>query len=125
MCTISMIADDWYRRRRATDHWPAFPPLQPFVPYEPPKPEEIAKLLDGLNQAKAPTREEFDALKAELESLKKLLVAAKQYDTETGQPDCEDADKIALFKKLAKMVGVDLESVFKPVGELESTVTPE
>lgn len=58
------------------------------------------------------TRAEFDALKAELESLKQLLVAAKKYDAETGQPDCENADKIALFKKLAELLGVDFAEVF-------------
>lgn len=56
MCTVSMVAQDWTQRT-----WPQFQPLitQPEI-----------------------TRVEFDALKAELEAIKKLLIAAKQYDKE-------------------------------------------
>jgi hypothetical protein len=58
------------------------------------------------------SRTEFDKLKAELEAVKKLLAAAKIYDEETNQPDCEDPDKVAIFKALAKLVGVDLNDIF-------------
>lgn len=85
MCTVSMVAQDWTRRN------PQFVPLitQPEI-----------------------SRVEFDLLKAELESIKKLLSAAKIYDTETGQKDCEEADKIALFRQLGKLLGVDMAEVF-------------
>ena len=58
------------------------------------------------------SRQEFEALKLELESLKKLLLAAKEYDAETGQPDCETDEKTELFRRLAQLVGVDLSQVF-------------
>ena len=91
MCNVSMIAKDWTERM-----WQQYPQIFPF------------------NQGLQPpvSREEFNTLKAELESIKKLLVAAKQYDTETNQPDCEDAEKIALFRQLAKALGVDINDVF-------------
>lgn len=57
-------------------------------------------------------REEFDALKAEVEEMKELLIAAKKIDEVTGQPDCEMEEKIELLKKVAEAVGVDLEEVF-------------
>lgn len=59
-----------------------------------------------------PTREEFEALKKEVEELKKLLLAAKEYDEKTGEPDCEIDEKVEVIKKIAKLVGVDMESVF-------------
>lgn len=86
MCTVSMLAQDWSQRTA--------PQFQTF-----------------LTQPTV-SRAEFDAMKAELEAIKKLLLAAKQYDKETGQPDCEDADKIALFRKLAQVLKVDISAVF-------------
>jgi hypothetical protein len=59
-----------------------------------------------------PTRQEFDDLKKEMQELKELLKAAKRYDDRTGQTDCEQEDKIALLKRLAELVGVDLSDVF-------------
>lgn len=85
MCVVSVVMDDWINRH---------PPVT--FTYTP---------------SYGPTREEFEALKTELESLKKLLTAAKQYDEETGQPNCEDAKKVALIKQLADLIGVDLSKV--------------
>lgn len=91
MCTMSMIGDDW-ARRSAPDY---------------------QKIFEGWpNHASGPSRAEFDALKAELEALKKLLKAAKEYDAKTGQPDCEMDEKVALIKKFADLVGVDMSDVF-------------
>ncbi len=95
MCTVSMVMDDWNDRWRRSH-----PPLDPFFP------DPVIFTTNG------PTREEFDALKAELESLKKLLLAAKKYDEETGQPDCESDQKTALVKQLAKILDVDLSKIF-------------
>ena len=105
MCTVSNIGTEF--GRTFPERWPRWVPET--LPPQPLKPIDLAKLLNPPTNV---TREEFDGLKAELESLKKLLAAAKQYDTETGQKDCEEADKIALFKKLAEIVGVDLSEVF-------------
>lgn len=104
MCTVSNISDDWTKR------WPNNPvnPWQdkqalPYIPYGVPGP---------LNQAQI-TREEFEALKKEVSELKKLLEAAKVYDEATGQPDCHMEDKVDMIKKIAGMVGINMDEVFK------------
>lgn len=59
-----------------------------------------------------PTQAEFDALKKEVETMKQLLIKAKMYDEQTGQKDCEMEEKVALLKKVAELVGIDLKEVF-------------
>lgn len=58
------------------------------------------------------TKEEFEKLKKDFEAFKKLLLAAKEYDEVTGQPDCEMEDKVAMVRKVAEMLGVDVDDVF-------------
>ena len=83
MCTVSFVSDGWQ-----TSH------------------PQYTMYYDAVG------RDEFNTLKAELEALKKLLKAAKIYDDETGQPDCEMEEKVELIKRLADLVGVDLENIF-------------
>ncbi len=73
--------------------WPHFNPL----------PESISEV----------SRAEFEALRREVQELKKLLLAAKKFDEATGQPDCEVEDKVKLIKAIAKLVGVDLGDVLE------------
>ena len=44
--------------------------------------------------------------------MKKLLIRAAEYDKRNNEPNCEMEDKVALLKKVAEMVGVDLKEVF-------------
>ena len=91
MCTVSMIGDDFSKRL----------------------PQQFPQTTQWLGGAWAgPSRAEFDELKKEVAALKELLIAAKKYDAATGQPDCEQEDKIALLRRLAELVGVDLSEVF-------------
>jgi hypothetical protein len=99
MCTVSFVGDDWSRRYPIQEPW--------VVPYTTP-PYSPNVIID----VNPPTRQELDKLKAELEALKKLLKAAKLYDEETGQKDCEVEEKVALIKRLAELVDVDLEDLF-------------
>lgn len=69
------------------------------------------------NVVDVPSREEFEALKRELEALKELLKAAKKYDDATGQPDYEVDEKIDTLRKLAAIVGVDLDEIFERRGD--------
>jgi len=73
--------------------WPQF--------YPPP-----VTIMPGVSQA------DFDALRREVQELKKLLEAAKKFDDATGQRDCEMEEKVKLLKAIAKLVGVDLGDVF-------------
>lgn len=105
MCALSAIGDQW--RGDFPDRYPGIPmpsPIQPFQPYSPPSPIVIQTQV---------SKADFDKLKAEMEELKKLLLAAKLYDEATGQPDCEMDEKVALIKAVAKMVGVNMDEVFK------------
>lgn len=64
--------------------------------------------MDFTNIFNTVTRQEFEALKKEVENMKKILEVAAKYDKDTGQPNCETEDKVALLKKIAKALGVEL-----------------
>jgi hypothetical protein len=81
-------------------------PWYPSIPNWPSVPDGGPASIPGIS------RQEFDALKREVEDMKKLLIRAKEYDERNGEPDCEMEDKVALLKKIAKAVGVDLSEVF-------------
>jgi hypothetical protein len=98
MCVVSNLGDV-YR-----DRWY---PQQPVV-WQPPQQPPTTWIFNG----DTPSREEFDALKREVEEMHDLLRAAKRIDELTGEPDCEMDEKVALLKKVADAVGVDLSDVF-------------
>jgi hypothetical protein len=114
MCTVSNIGDN-YRDNFAPrwpnivhpNTWPAQPTGVPY-PSQPGIPGQPVPVFTP-----AVSKEEFEALKKEVEELKQLLKAAKKFDDETGQPDCHMDDKVDFIKKLADYVGVDLEDIFK------------
>ena len=87
MCAVSVVGDIYSHRFRSHG----------WTDYNPPT--EV-------------TRKEFLELQKEVREMKEILLKAKEYDKATGQPDCEVEDKIALLKKVAALVGVDLEEVF-------------
>lgn len=95
MCVVSMVGDDFTKR------WPDITP-------DPWRETEISELLRTTPEI---SREEFEEVKKEIEALKKLLKAAKIYDEETGQPDCEAEDKVKLIRGLMELVGVDPEDI--------------
>ena len=102
MCMVSNIGDGWMRDAPKTYPWVA--PLLPIHPQT----DEREPIKIGSDVS----REEFEALKRDIEELKELLLAAKKYDEETGQPDCEVDEKVALIRKMAELVGVDISQVF-------------
>ena len=116
MCVVSMIGDHY------NDEWDKWKKLIPnkTVPYPPltpnPEPEkDFDDFIKKLNpQSPLPTREEFETLKKEVEDLKKLLKRAKEYDEKNNEPDCEIEEKMKFLREVAKLVGVDLDEVFKP-----------
>jgi len=92
MCVVSMVLDH-YR-----DKWE----------------EQGIRSIDWTGGG--PTQLQFDQLKLEVEELRKevlnmkeLLKKAKIYDEENGQPDCEMEEKLELVRKVAEIVGVDLD----------------
>lgn len=59
------------------------------------------------------TREEIEALRQEVKEMMELLKKALKYDKDNGEPDCQMDEKVATLKKVAEIVGVDIEEVFK------------
>lgn len=63
------------------------------------------------------TRAEFDELKRQVLEMKELLKRAKEYDERTGQADCEMDEKMAILRKVAQLVGINLDDVLKPAAQ--------
>lgn len=89
MCVVSMVGDHY------ADKWEPFKKVPNFPTF--------------LEQQV--TRAEFEQIKRDVEELKLLLIRAKKYDEETGQPDCEIDEKMDLLRKVADAVGIDLDEV--------------
>jgi hypothetical protein len=102
MCVVSAVSEPF----KYPNSWPNWPTAVPF-PSSPFKPMEIEKSFE-----QKVTREEFEALRAQVEDLKILLEKAKDQDIREGNPDCEMEDKVFVIKKIAELVGVDLGDVF-------------
>jgi hypothetical protein len=101
MCVVSMIGDH-YR-----DKWePWVSPMNPNNPWTiypaNPLPTELPI-----------SRQEFDELKREVAEMVALLKRAKKYDEDNGEPNCELDEKMAILRKVAELVGVDLDEVLK------------
>lgn len=100
MCVVSMIGDHyrdiWTTPQRDGWHIPVQQPTGPII-----LPSPIS-------------REEFDALKKEVMEMKALLKRAKDYDERNNEPECEVDEKMDLLRKVAKLVGVDLDDVIAP-----------
>ena len=94
MCSVSMVADHY--KDNFLQRWPN---MQQGIPLVPP----VSRL-------------EFEEIKAQIEDMKKLLLRAKEYDKRNGEPDCEMDEKVALVKRVAELVGVNLDEVFAPKG---------
>lgn len=91
MCFVSMVGDFY------SDKW-----RDPYKPY-------VANPIvwNGVSQA------DFDALKKEVLDMKELLKRALEYDKKNNEPNCEIEDKVVLLKKVAELVGVSLDDIFK------------
>lgn len=98
MCVVSYVGDTFRDRFPGKHPW--------YVPTVSPPTPTFQEIISGISRA------EFDALKKEIEELKRLLKNAKEIDELTGQPDCEMDSKVDFIKKIAEAVGVDLEDVF-------------
>jgi hypothetical protein len=85
MCVVSFIGDHY------TDLWKELTFTSPYNPI---------------------TQLQFDVLKKEVEHMKALLIKAKLYDEQNGEPDCEMDTKIAKLKEIATLVGISLDDVF-------------
>jgi hypothetical protein len=107
MCVYSMISDHFIDKTEKRYPW--INPIDPMYPSTPTPWDNSNKFKEFV----FPSKQEFDALKREVEDLKELLKKAIQYDKNTNQPNCEDAKKKEFLKNLAQMLGVDLKEVLQ------------
>lgn len=102
MCAVSMVGDHYSAK------WHESPWAQPNISAVGtwrPAPDQAVPFV-GVSQ------DEFNALKRDVEEMKALLLRAKEYDERNGEPACEMEEKVALLRKVAALVGVDLSDVF-------------
>lgn len=102
MCAVSAMGDH-YRDKFTDPTWPIqWPNTLPGTPIDTKLPIFKPNV----------TRDEFEELKRTVEEMKAILLKAKEYDERSNQPHCEQEEKVALLKKIAELVGVDLTEVF-------------
>lgn len=101
MCVVSMIGDHYNDKWNPLNNPLNNPPNDPFGGWK-------------YNPNAGVSKEEFLQLKKEVLEMKELLKKAVEYDRKNNEPNCEMEDKIALLKKVAELVGVDLSEIFKP-----------
>jgi hypothetical protein len=65
----------------------------------------------GQNPTLPASSSEVAALRADVLEMKAMLLAAQEYDRKTKQPDCQQEEKLALLRKIAELVGVDLSMI--------------
>jgi hypothetical protein len=118
MCAVSFVGDHY--RETLPERYPWIQPHLPGSGSPPggggspwPTPSPGGAGWPVVYPTPQVSREEFDALRKEVQDALALLKKAKKYDDETGQPDCEVDEKVAALKAIAKLVGVDLSEVFK------------
>lgn len=97
MCSYSFISDhyihEWQHPYRS-------PPMVPM----PLKHPDIIPIPEILNPPKI-----VPLTLEEVESVRKLLEKAKQYDIDNEEPECELEDKKKTLKELAKAWGIEVE----------------
>lgn len=101
MCVVSMVGDHFRDRWSDPIRWPVSSYPFPQVPAFP----------DVVSVHRTVTRQEFDELKRQVLEMKELLERAVKYDAANGEPGCEIDEKMDLLRRVAKLVGVDLDDV--------------
>lgn len=104
MCVVSMIGDHY------NDKWKDFD-FDKITPYT--TQPDLPDYTTGPYIEPTVSKKDFDALKKEVQEMKQLLIKAKSYDERNNEPNCEMEEKVALLKRVAEMVGVDLDEIFK------------
>jgi len=60
------------------------------------------------------SRWEYEQLKREVEEMKQLLIKALDYDKKNNEPHCEVEDKLVTLRKIAELVGINLDDILGP-----------
>ena len=102
MCTMSMVGDHYRELWQGSPWYPVGPDV--------PMPGGAGGITIAAPQV---SRAEFDDFKRQVLEMKELLKRAKAYDEANGEPDCEIDEKMDLLRRIAKVVGVNLDDVLK------------
>lgn len=101
MCVVSMIGDHYNDKWNQPDYQDIF--------------KRLGQQTSTVKYEFGVPRSEFDALKKEVEEMKELLKRAIEYDKKNDEPDCQLEGKIATLRKIAELVGVNLDDVLKQI----------
>ena len=114
MCVYSAIGG--YQRDQWEKQFPQYPWQKPIPPdYQKAIDEYQRKYADQQRDKQvypvpAVTQTQLADLQRQIDELRKLLEQAKQYDENTKQPHCEDADKKRILEKFIKdMTGMEIK----------------
>lgn len=103
MCTVSMIGEHYGDQIKT--QWPQLH----SITTSPGLDQHDLQRYMQMNPSPV-TRDEFEALKKTVNEMVVLLRKAKKYDEEHNEPECEIEEKMATLRKVAKLVGVDLDA---------------
>lgn len=116
MCVVSMVGDHYRDKWVARPYFPTI--IQPnIIPNLPNLPKTGKAKGSGVLPPVPISREEFDQLRKEVLELKELLIRAKKYDEDNNEPHCEIEEKMEILRKMAAIVGINLDDVIGKSGE--------
>lgn len=90
MCWVSLVIDNYRPYIPNHDQWTA--------PNTSPQPWTVPVAPDLAKRGWTP-----EQLRALLDSFRRAVEAAEEFDKLTGQPDCVDPEKAALFERVAEL----------------------
>lgn len=102
-----MISDHYGKKWEPYINQPTAPCVPPVWTHFPPNP--------GLGMVV--TREEFEALRKDVLEMKELMKKAIDYDRRNNEPACAASEKVALLKRIAELVGVDMQDIIDALQE--------
>jgi hypothetical protein len=116
MCVVSMIGDHYHDKWKDFDweQWRQNPPW--IIPGTSPYTNPINPIPQQFPFEEKPTvsRWEYEQLRKEVEEMKQLLIKALDYDKKNNEPDCQIDDKLATLRKIAELVGINLDDILGP-----------
>lgn len=111
MCVVSMITE-YYR-----DKWyPYVPqPLYPqYYPQDYPSQQDTTDTQKWKNLFNPQPPQPPSISPEEVKEFRRLLDRAREYDKRNGEPACEQAEKVAALKAIAKALELDISFIDDP-----------
>lgn len=111
MCVVSMITEHYRDKWYPYVPQPLYPQYHPqdYPPQQNTTDTQKWKNLFNLQPPQPPP-----ISPEEVEEFRRLLDRAREYDKRNGEPACEQADKVAALKAIAKALGLDISFIDDP-----------